>query len=319
MGFIQSVLDPRRCAMMRQTFLIGRDESCDLVLPRPAISKRQALICWDGQCWILRDLMSRNGTFVRGRGARAPGRVPGDRGVPLALHDSLVFAETDEEWTLVNVDMPRTLLAEEGRERESIIVLDPTGVVALPSEDEVRFMMHRDRLSGDWMLEEPGADPRSVTDGELIRIDDRRFRLYIVEASDTQVANNAPTALTLAEVELELLPAPDEESAALSLRAGRTNVNSGPHAHLYLLVHLARHRLKDARAGIAEDRCGWLSTDEVQSALGYGSTQHLTVDVFRCRKDIERLSVCNGAEIVEREHGHLRIGVESQRLRVALA
>jgi hypothetical protein len=319
MGFIQSVLDPRRCAMMRQTFLIGRDESCDLVLSRPAISKRQALICWDGQRWILRDLMSRNGTFVRARGARAPGRVPGDLAVPLTLHDSLVFAEMDEEWTLVNVDMPRTLLAEEGRERESIIVLDPTGVVALPSEDEVRFMMHRDRLSGEWMLEEPGADPRSVTDGELIGIDDRRFRLYIVEASDTQEANNAPATLTLAEVELELLPAPDEESAALSLRAGRTNVNSGPHAHLYLLVHLARHRLKDARAGIAEDRCGWLSKDEVQSALGYGSTQHLTVDVFRCRKDIERLSVCNGAEIVEREHGHLRIGVESQRLRVVLA
>jgi hypothetical protein len=319
MGVIQSVSDPRRWAVMKQNFLIGRDVSCDLVLPRPGISKRHALISWDGRRWTLRDLMSRNGTFVRTRGARAPGRVPGDLAVPLTLHDSLLFAEKDEEWALVNVDMPRTLLAEEGREPDSIIVLDPASVLALPSEDAMRFTMHRDRLSGEWMLEEPGADPRSVTDGELIGMDDRRYRLYIVEASDTQEANNAPTALTLAEVELELLPTPDEESAALSLRAGRTALNSGTHAHLYLLVHLARHRLQDASAGIAEDRCGWLSTDEVQSALAYGSTQHLAVDVFRCRKDLERLSVCNGAEIVQREHGHLRIGVESQRLRVVLA
>ena len=28
--------------------------------------------------------------------------------------------------------------------------------------------MHRDRLSGEWLLEEPGADPRPVSDSELI-------------------------------------------------------------------------------------------------------------------------------------------------------
>ncbi|HVZ32984.1 MAG TPA: FHA domain-containing protein, partial [Polyangiaceae bacterium] len=317
MGFIQSVRDPRRWAVMKQNFLIGRDEICDLVLPRPGISKRHALICWDGQHWMLRDLMSRNGTHVRARGEKGPVRAPGDRPVQLALHDSLTFAETDEEWTLVNVDMPRTLLAEEGREPDSIIVLDPTGVVAVPSEAQVHFVMHRDHASGDWILEEPGVDPRVVTDGELIRIEDHSYRLYIVEASDTREAESAPPGLSLSEIELDLLPTPDEEGATLLLRAGRTSVTSPLHAHLYLLVYLARCRLKDAREGKAEDHCGWLSSDEVQSALGYGSPQHLAVDVYRCRKDLKDLSVWNATEIVERgRHGHLRIGLKSQRLRV---
>jgi hypothetical protein len=317
MGLIQSVRDPRLWAVMKQNFLIGRDESCDLVLSRPGVSKRHALICWDGQHWTVRDLMSRNGTFVRAHGAKSAARSPGDRALQLALNDAVIFAETEEEWVLVNVDMPRTLLAEEGREPDSIIVLDPTGVVAVPSEDHMRFVMHRDRVSGDWILEEPGTEPRPVTDGELIGVEDHRYRLYIVEASDTQEAMNAPLGLSLAEVDLELLPTPDEESAALSVRASRTSVNSGPHAHLYLLVYLARRRLKDAREGLAEEQCGWLSTDEVQSALGYGSSQHLAVDVFRCRKNLKELSVYDGAEIVERaRHGHLRIGVGSEHLRV---
>jgi hypothetical protein len=319
MGFIQSVRDPSRWAVMRQNFLIGRDEGCDLVVRRPGISKRHAVVCWDGMQWTLRDLASRNGTFVRVRSAKARARAPGDRAVPLALNDSLIFAEMDEEWTLVNVDAPRTLLAQEGGDPQSIIVLDPTGIVAIPSDEQMSFVMHRDRLSGTWMLEEPGADPRPVTDGEVINAVSHRYRLHIVEASDTQEAENAPPGMSLKEVELELLPTLDEESATISLRAGSTSVQSGPHAHLYLLVHLARRRLKDAREGTDEIQCGWLSTDDVQYALGYGSTQHVAVDVFRCRKELKDLSISDGAEIVERgRNGQLRIGMASARLRVAV-
>jgi len=54
---------------------IGRSERSRLVLTHPAVSSFHALIRWVGDRWMLRDLGSRNGTFVNGirvAGARVP-------------------------------------------------------------------------------------------------------------------------------------------------------------------------------------------------------------------------------------------------------
>jgi len=317
MGFIRSVDEPRRWAVMKQDFLIGRDESCDLVLGRPGVSKRHALVRWDGQHWVARDLGSRNGTFVRAQGSRSSERIPNDRGVRLALHDRLLFAEMDEQWSVVNVDEPRTLLTEEGQSPDCIILLDAAGVVAVPSEDRLRATMHRDRVSGLWMVEEIGSGPRAVNDGEVLVILGRSYRLHVVESTDTAQAERSPLGPSLADVQLGIHPASDEESAALSFRSERRTFCSERRAHLYLLVHLARRRLGDAHAGKDEAQCGWLSTDAVQEALGYRSAEHLAVDVFRCRKELKTLDIGNATEVIERgRRGQMRIGVASARLHV---
>lgn len=48
-------------------FLIGRDDSCDLHLDDPMISRRHAEISFADGLWWIRDLGSRNGTMVDGR------------------------------------------------------------------------------------------------------------------------------------------------------------------------------------------------------------------------------------------------------------
>jgi adenylate cyclase len=43
---------------------IGRDPQCDIVLEDPRVSTRHALLRVSGKDWLLRDLQSKNGTFI---------------------------------------------------------------------------------------------------------------------------------------------------------------------------------------------------------------------------------------------------------------
>jgi len=48
-------------------FYIGRDESCEMQLVDPMISRRHARVEYQGGAWFLRDLGSANGTEVNGK------------------------------------------------------------------------------------------------------------------------------------------------------------------------------------------------------------------------------------------------------------
>jgi FHA domain/Domain of unknown function (DUF1707) len=58
---------------------IGRSPDCDCLLGDPSVSRHHARLCRDGDLWVLRDLGSRNGTWLNG--VRVTGAVdvrPGD-------------------------------------------------------------------------------------------------------------------------------------------------------------------------------------------------------------------------------------------------
>lgn len=50
-----------------ETLTIGRDPACDLILPKPSVSRRHATVLLKGTQLEVVDLESRNGTFVRSR------------------------------------------------------------------------------------------------------------------------------------------------------------------------------------------------------------------------------------------------------------
>lgn len=51
----------------RARFLVGRDDSCDLTCRSPAVSRRHCLVERQGDRVTVRDLGSRNGTFLNGK------------------------------------------------------------------------------------------------------------------------------------------------------------------------------------------------------------------------------------------------------------
>ena len=58
----------RQIALDRPRLLIGREPSCDILLPHPGVSRRHAqLQCTEQGRWLLQDLSSRNHVYVDNR------------------------------------------------------------------------------------------------------------------------------------------------------------------------------------------------------------------------------------------------------------
>ncbi len=84
MGSLEDAVTGRRITIGNE-FVVGRAEGCSLLLDDPCVSARHALLRWRRGQWSVRDLGSRNGTFVNGD------RVGGE-GHPLRDGDRIVIA-----------------------------------------------------------------------------------------------------------------------------------------------------------------------------------------------------------------------------------
>lgn len=62
-----------------EELVIGRNPSCDIVLPGPAVSRIHARLSFRDGSWILQDLGSTNGTIVNGDSVGRCKLQPGDR------------------------------------------------------------------------------------------------------------------------------------------------------------------------------------------------------------------------------------------------
>ncbi len=68
-----------------QPLAVGRDETAEIQIEDEALSRRHFVICREGTEYVLKDLDSQNGTFVRGRRAKA---------AKLEHHDCIVAGKT---------------------------------------------------------------------------------------------------------------------------------------------------------------------------------------------------------------------------------
>jgi len=88
----------------KQTTLIGRNESCDVVVADPLVSRRHCQISWDGVYCTLEDLGSTNGTLVNGQLLTSAYALrPGDK---LQVAD-VVFRFADPQATLAGHKWPK--------------------------------------------------------------------------------------------------------------------------------------------------------------------------------------------------------------------
>jgi hypothetical protein len=106
--------------------LVGRHERCNVRLPNPCVSSEHAAIGWTGREWCVRDLGSRNGTYIDGERIPPGERRPVHRGMTLA------FGIADHAWLLVADDAPDdartssvTITAESSEELRLRFVVSP--------------------------------------------------------------------------------------------------------------------------------------------------------------------------------------------------
>lgn len=287
---------------LRSTHLVGRSPRADLQLEERSISGEHASIRWNGRSWIVRDLGSRNGTWVDGE------RLPTGGDAVLRQGAAVGFGALQDAYVLTDAAPPR-VRALDLASREP--VFGGGDLLALPSEEEPLLVILPDRDQG-WVLED-GEASRPVSDGEIVALGDRRWQLFLPEAiTRTWDASQAATP-ALEDCRLAFRVSLDEEHVELSVESQGTRHDLDTRAHHYLLLTLARQRQADDQADppLPETARGWVHQDELRKMLGY-SASGLHVAIFRARREFESLGVRSATEIVERRR-------QAQQVRLGIA
>lgn len=288
-------LDTQRVARLRAHTVIGRNAGCTVQLHGPFASGTHAAVQWDGARWTLRDLASRNGTFLDGR------RLAAGESVELRLGARLAFGEAGDTWEVVRADPP-------GAWAESLVtgrtVDADGGVVPLPSEDDPRVMVMR--TADGWLCEEVDG-VRAVGDRAVVVVDGVPWQLSLPVAADDTLGALRPGAAQASR--LRIRTSTDPEWMQVSVwRDGWRDV---PHRNAHhLLLPLAREWLRDADASPL-DR-GWMRVEALTAALGIAQ-KTLDVHVFRLRRQFTAIGV---DDLVERRVGigQVRLGVGAVEL-----
>jgi hypothetical protein len=310
MGAIRRKFDGAVVFLPNQ-LIVGRADSCGLVLRVASVSGSHALLRWRDPEWTLVDLGSRNGTYLNGRRV---GGVAGSNTEVLHEGDELAFAERDETWTLIDATAPRpVLVADDG---SAPIRLCEGELVALPTETDTQGYIYCESMV--WKFEDAAGRVSELRPGAPLLLRDRLFRLHVPgPAPETPPALAPVTDCALDNVSLDIRVSPDEETAAITALVCGDRFSLPARTHLYLLAHLARQRITQADHRLQTDDEGWIGVDEACRDLAISTPEALAVTVYRCRKDFERVGIREASRLVDRaKRGLLRIGIPAERLRV---
>jgi hypothetical protein len=277
--------------------LIGRHAACDIRVDSPLVSTEHASLLWTGDGWALKDLGSRNGTFLDGARLGAGQRA--------ALAEGATFAvgERGLAFTLVDAAPPiagaRQLATGHTRRAEG-------GLLVLPRDEDPRVSVFQDAL-GQWVIESEEAK-RPAVDRDVVTVAGEAWVLELPGAvSGTWQAEAA--APTLETIDLRLGVSRDEEHVeVIVVHQGSTTPLPSRRYH-YLLVILARERLSERDASPAES--GWIDREALCKKLGV-DTNRLNVDVFRLRKQLADLGIQGISGLVARrpDTGQIRLGTD---------
>jgi len=272
--------------------VIGRSSGSTVRLQSRHVSGEHARIVWRAGRWLLRDLGSRNGTFVDGT------RLPTGEDHVLEKGARVGFGDADCGWVFADDAPPVAVAApEDGGEPRAAT----DGLLVLPDESDPQVTLFRDG-EGMWLLESR-AERRPVVDGEVVSVDHRTWRITI--PARTEATLEASTAMG---IRLRFRPSRDEEHVQLdALFRGRIH-DLGARTHNFLLLHLARQHAGDDHLPLAER--GWVHREDLLRGLKMDPSA-LRMQIYRARRAYAKAGLPEPERLLERrpDAGTLRLGL----------
>ncbi len=291
----------RREHWLGSRHLVGRMDSAHLCLPESWVSGSHASIRWTGQGWELRDLASRNGTFLDGRRIE-----PGER-ILLEPGARIAFGREEETWELADDGPPEAYaISDVGQ------VSGEDDVIGLPDADDPSVFIYSTETG--WFVVYPDQEIRAVMDGEVIEVDGQLWTLSlprpVLETRDVW-SQMRPEQVTLG---FQVARNGEEVHIELNSPSGQLKLEHRVHHHL--LHRLAQVRHAHRADGVSLPEQGWVSVQELADDLGV-KISHLNMNIYRARQQFGKLGLHPADAIVERRRGtgQLRLGVAKVELR----
>ncbi|MEC7948827.1 MAG: FHA domain-containing protein [Myxococcota bacterium] len=277
--------------------LLGRDESCDLILTDSRVSQHHARLTFDGEGWHFEDLGSRNGSSINGRPA-----APGGTAI-LSVGDVLVLGTPAETWEVHRLGPP-PLLARSA----AGVTTTGSDYLGLPTADEPVATVYQ-RNTGRWVIEMPEG-VRSVSHREQVIVGGTVWRLFL-PGTTPRTLEDQDRQLGIEEIRLCFTVSSDEEAVEIVLEHGERRTPLKTRSHHYMLLTLARERLRDAaQAGVPIAEQGWVYQEDLCRMLGLEASV-VYLQVHRARRQLEAAGVVRAFDLVERRtgSGQIRLGV----------
>jgi hypothetical protein len=266
--------------------MLGRDPSCWIIVDHARVSRTHARVWWSGTSWWVRDLGSRNGSWL-GSERLEPGKdVRFRAGAPLCLGDP-----TSTPWTLVDEDPPRPL----ARSRSGELVCGTADLLVFGEGPELSVWKEP---HGGWSIDD-GGELREVVDGE--EIDGWRLSLPM-KLGATAPAVPVPR---LDEVSILLKASRDMEHCRCELRGTFGTLDLGEKQHWFVLWVLA-----DPAEGDGE---GWVDLDRLARRTGI-ERRSLDTYISRARKDLAEAGIEGAFGVVASRPNQRRLGVDRRRV-----
>jgi hypothetical protein len=303
--------------VLRHYELVGQGQFCSIFLDDEHVSGEHARIHWDGRVWIIKDLGSKNRTFVGGLALEPGGRKT------LACGGRLAFGNPEDVWTVEDLAPPEAPVVvanpvtEDGQPLTSDDgppVYAVGGLLGLPSHETPLLTVYRTN-DGAWTAEgrsEPLTDQAvlRVEDGRVVDGHRRFFRISVPRLFVETKPLIGFEGRSIAELHLLFLVSSNFEHIELEVSCGELRRNLGAQRHNEVLYILARARAEQVAAGGDHDRSGWIHQDDVCKRVGDIDRERLNTEVYRARRQFAELGFINPAQIIERRArvGELRLG-----------
>jgi hypothetical protein len=263
------------------------------------VSSEHASLEWNGVHWLLRDLGSKNGTFLDGRRLAA-----GEQGT-VSTGAELRFGRQSSPWVLVD-DAAPTLMAIKLATGECAI--GSWGYLALPDTQHPEVGICQD-AHGAWSADYRG-ESTPIEDRTVVTTPDgMAWRVYLPAGIEGTVKDEGGPIM-LDRLELRFAFTRDEEHVELTVRTPEACNDLKSRAHHYPLLLLARQRLTDQRAGLPASEQGWTYIEDLLKMLRIDDN-HLNITIHRARVQLSQLGVVDAAGLIERRSSkrQLRLGI----------
>jgi hypothetical protein len=275
---------------------VGRLPLCQLALDLPFVSQAHALVRWNGTSWEIRDLGSKNGTYLNQQ------RLAVGVTSPLVLGAEIRFGDLAETWLLVDERPPLPAAVPMDGTSASVMV---SGAIAVPSSEQPVAVIYAE---GDgWVLEIDDVR-QPLTPGQRFWAADREWRFDCPMGAAPTNGTDA-MRMKLDDLMLVFAVSRNEEQVALKLRKAHIERDLGTRSAFYLSLVLCEHRLRERTCGIGQP--GWLDVDELLRMVpDYTCLSHVSVDIWRLRRAFHDAGVEDFARIIERRRGQVRLGTD---------
>lgn len=285
--------------MLEADHSVGRLASSSLVLDHDYISKRHASLHFSGERWEIRDLGSRNGTFVNGRQLKA------GEDTPLQVGFRVAFGKSEQEWEFIDDLPPQAMVVPLGGGQPMLIENE---MLALPSAEDPRVTIYA-TPEGGWVLEQPESIIQ-IANRQTFEVARQTFRFSCPDKASKTALADPMAELEVRHLHLLFSVSRDEEFVQLRVAYGVHQFDLGSRQHNYLLLTLARRRRDDVAEGLPEAACGWLYLEDLEHDPMMAQAQ-VNIDVFRIRKQFAAIGVLDPANVIERRPRtkQVRLGV----------